>query len=76
MNQYISYGVIVAVESEQVHVRVNNELIIIPVDAETKAAAESVMSEENAIVAIDVSLNQLLLEVDDSESQLTCLQGI
>ena len=76
MNQHISYGVIVAIESEQVQVRVNNELLSIPVDAETKAVAESVMGEENAIVAIDISLNQLVLEADDSESQLACLQGI
>lgn len=34
MNQNISYGVIVAIESEQVKVRVNNELININVDAE------------------------------------------
>ncbi|WEA41791.1 hypothetical protein [Lysinibacillus fusiformis] len=77
MNQNnISYGVLVAIESEQVHVRVNNELVIIPVDAETKTAAESVLGEDNAIVAIDISSKQLLLEVDDSESQLTYLQGI
>lgn len=76
MNQNISYGVIVAIESEQVKVRVNNELININVDAETKLAAESVMGEENAIVAIDLQSNQLLLEMDDSESQLAFLEGI
>lgn len=76
MNQNISYGVIIAIESEQVKVRVNNELININVDAETKLAAESVMGEENAIVAIDLQSNQLLLEMDDSESQLACLEGI
>lgn len=76
MNQNISYGVIVAIESEQVKVRVNNELININVDAETKLAAESVMGEENAIVAIDLQSNQLLLEMNDSESHLACLEGI
>lgn len=76
MNQNISYGVIVAIESEQVKVRVNNELLNINVDVETKLAAESVMGEENAIVAIDLQSNQLLLEMDDSESQLACLEGI
>lgn len=76
MNQNISYGVIIAIESEQVKVRVNNDLININVDAETKLAAESVMGEENAIVAIDLQSNQLLLEMDDSESQLAFLEGI
>ncbi|GED65626.1 hypothetical protein [Lysinibacillus fusiformis] len=75
-NENIAYGVLVAIESEQVHVRVNNELVIIPVDAETKAAAESVLGEDNAVVAFDISSKQLLLEADDSESQLTYLQGI
>lgn len=76
MNQNVSYGVLVAIDAEHVQVLVNQNLIDIPVDAVTKTAAESVIGEENAIVAVDLVNKQLLLEMDDSESQLEYLEGI